>query len=171
MFEHVYISTLLHSCTVVKQYKESTTKILSRPFLILVFLTINPSDHGPVNVLISLIVISQILIKLLHLCLEDLLNGLLRESVHHLSLREIVIHSHKVTLMIQIKIPLNIGQEVPDIRLPCCRRVFMKSRSTTSVSVVVHTVYLTTTTVGTFNTLYFRQIHFEDIQQYFSPEF
>ncbi len=54
----------------VKQYKELTTKILSRTFLILVFLTIHLGDHGPVNVLISLIVISQLLIKLLHLCLE-----------------------------------------------------------------------------------------------------
>jgi hypothetical protein len=41
VFEHVYISTLPHSCTVVKQYKELTTKILSRTFLILSFLTIN----------------------------------------------------------------------------------------------------------------------------------
>jgi hypothetical protein len=30
----------------------------------------------------------------LHLCLEVLLHGLLRESVHHLSLREIVMHSN-----------------------------------------------------------------------------
>jgi hypothetical protein len=44
-------------------------------------------------VLITLIVISQ-LIKLLHLCLEGLLHGLLRESVHHLSLRDIVIPSN-----------------------------------------------------------------------------
>ena len=50
--------------------------------------------HGAVNVLISLIVISQLLIKLLHLCLEGLLHGLLCESAHHLSLREIVIHSN-----------------------------------------------------------------------------
>jgi hypothetical protein len=72
VFEHVYISTLPHSCTVVKQYKESTTKILSITFLILAFLTIHLGDHDTVNVLISLIVISQILIKFLHLCLEDL---------------------------------------------------------------------------------------------------
>jgi hypothetical protein len=90
VFEHVYISTLPHSCTVVKQYKELTTKILSITFLILAFLTIHLGDHGTVNVLINLIVISQILIKLLHLCLEGLLHGLLCESAHHLSLREIV---------------------------------------------------------------------------------
>ncbi len=64
VFEHVYISSLPHSCTVVKQYKESTTKILSITFFILAFLTINPSDHGPVNLLLSLVVISQLLIKL-----------------------------------------------------------------------------------------------------------
>jgi hypothetical protein len=46
---------------------ESTTKILSITFLILAFLTIHLVDHGTVNVLISLIVISQLLIKLLHL--------------------------------------------------------------------------------------------------------
>ncbi len=78
----------------VKQYKELTTKILSRTFFILAFLTIHLDDHGPVNVLISLVVISQLLIKLLHLCLEGLLHGLLRESAHHLILREIVIHSN-----------------------------------------------------------------------------
>ena len=98
VFEHVYISTLPHSCTVVKQYKESTTKILSITSLILAFLTINPSDHDPVNLLLSPIVISQLLIKLLHLCLETclegLLDGLLRESAHHLGLREIVILSN-----------------------------------------------------------------------------
>jgi hypothetical protein len=164
VFEHVYISTLPHSCTLVKQYKELTTKILSITFLILAFLTIHLGDHNVVNVLIILIVISQFLIKLLHLCLEDLLHGLLRESAHHLSRREIVIHSYKVTLMIHIKILLNISQEVPDIRLPCCLIVFMKSRSTSSVCTVVHTVFLTTTAVGTFNTLYFRQIHFEDLE-------
>jgi hypothetical protein len=60
---------------VVKQYKELTTKILSITFLILVFLTIHLDDHGAVNVLISLLVISHLLIKLLHLCLEDLLHG------------------------------------------------------------------------------------------------
>jgi hypothetical protein len=70
VFEHVYISTLPHSCTVVKQYKELTTKILSITFLILVFLTIHLDDHVTVNVLISLVVISQVLIKLFHLCLE-----------------------------------------------------------------------------------------------------
>ncbi len=58
------------------------------------FLTIHLGDHGTVNVLISLIVISQLLIKLLHLCLEGLLHGLLHESVYHLILREIVIHSN-----------------------------------------------------------------------------
>ena len=58
------------------------------------FLTIHLGDHGEVNVLISLIVISHLLIKLLHLCLEGLLHGLLRESVHHLSLRDIVIPSN-----------------------------------------------------------------------------
>jgi hypothetical protein len=94
VFEHVYISTLPHSCTVVKQYKELTTKILSRTFLILAFLTINPSDHGQVNLLLSLVVISQLLIKLLNLSLEGLLHGLLRESAHHLSLREIFIQSN-----------------------------------------------------------------------------
>ncbi len=94
VFEHVYISTLPHSCTVVKQYKELTTKILSITFLILAFLTIHLGDHGVVNVLINLVVISHLLIKLLHLCLEDLLHGLLRESVHHHILREIVIHSN-----------------------------------------------------------------------------
>jgi hypothetical protein len=94
VFEHLYISTLPHSCTVVKQYKELTTKILSITFLILAFLTIHLGDHGAVNVLISFVVISQLLIKLLHLCLEGLLHGLLRESAHHLSLREIVIHSN-----------------------------------------------------------------------------
>ncbi len=97
----MYISTLPHSCTVVKQYKELTTKILSITFLILAFLTIHLGDHGVVNVLINLLVISH-LIKLLHpclevllhgllresyLCLEGLLHGLLRESVHHLRLR------------------------------------------------------------------------------------
>jgi hypothetical protein len=60
-----------HSCTVVKQYKELTTKILSITFLILAFLTIHLGDHGEVNVLISLLVISQFLIKLLHLCIEE----------------------------------------------------------------------------------------------------
>jgi hypothetical protein len=50
---------------VVKQYKELTTKILSRTFLILAFLTINPSDHGPVNLLLSLVVISQLLITVM----------------------------------------------------------------------------------------------------------
>jgi hypothetical protein len=45
-------------------------------------------------VLFRLIVISQILIKLLHLCLEGLLHGFLSESPLHLSLREIVIHSN-----------------------------------------------------------------------------
>ncbi len=75
VFEHVYISTLPHSWTVVKQYKELTTNILSITFLILVFLTIHLGDHGTVNVLISLIVISQVLIKHLHLCLEDLLTA------------------------------------------------------------------------------------------------
>ncbi len=70
VFEHVYISTLLHSCTVVKQYKELTTKILSITFLILVFLTIHLSHHREVNVLFNLTVISQILIKFLYLCLE-----------------------------------------------------------------------------------------------------
>jgi hypothetical protein len=94
VLEHVYISTLPHSCTVVKQYKELTTKILSITCVILVFLTINTNDHDPVNLLFNLIVISQLLIKLLQLSLEDLLYGLLRESVHHLSLREIVIHSN-----------------------------------------------------------------------------
>jgi len=94
VFEHVYISTLPHSCTVVKQYKELTTKILSITFLILAFLTIHLGDHGAVHVLISLIVMAQLLIKLLHLCLEGLLHGLLSESTHHLSLREIVIHSN-----------------------------------------------------------------------------
>jgi hypothetical protein len=79
---------------VVKQYKELTTKILSITCLILAFLTINTSDHGPVNLLLSLVVISQLLIKLVHLSLEDLLHDLLRESAHHLSLREIVIHSN-----------------------------------------------------------------------------
>ena len=78
----------------VKQYKELTTKILSITFLILAFLTIHLGDHGAVNVLISLVVISQLLIKLLYLCLEDLLHGFLRESSHHLRLREIVIHSN-----------------------------------------------------------------------------
>jgi hypothetical protein len=58
---------------VVKQYKELTTKILSITFLILAFLTIHLGDHGAVNVLISLIVISQLLIKLLHLCLDSTL--------------------------------------------------------------------------------------------------
>ncbi len=58
------------------------------------FLTINPSDHGPVNLLLSLVVISQLLIKLLQLSLEGLMHGLLCESAHHLSLREIVIHSN-----------------------------------------------------------------------------
>jgi hypothetical protein len=79
---------------VVKQYKELTTKILSITFLILAFLTIHLGDHGAVNVLIILVVISHRLIKLLHLCLEGLLHDLLRESAHHLSLREIVIHSN-----------------------------------------------------------------------------
>ena len=55
---------------------------------------IDPSDHGPVNLLLSLVVISQLLIKLLHLSLEGLLHGLLHESAHHLILREIVIHSN-----------------------------------------------------------------------------
>jgi hypothetical protein len=68
--------------------------MLSITFLILAFLTIHLSDHGTVNVLLSLIVISQLLIKLLHLCLEGLLHGLLCECAHHLSLREIVIHSN-----------------------------------------------------------------------------
>jgi hypothetical protein len=53
-------------------FKYKKTK-LSITFLILAFLTIHLGDHGAVNVLISLI---------------------LRESVHHLSLREIVIHSN-----------------------------------------------------------------------------
>jgi hypothetical protein len=79
---------------VVKQYKELTTKILSITFLILAFLTIHLGDHGAVNVLISFVVISQLLIKLLHLCLEGLLHDFVRESVHQLSLREIVIHSN-----------------------------------------------------------------------------
>ncbi len=64
VFEHVYISTLPHSYTVVKQYKQLTTKILSITFLTLVFLTIHLGDHVSVNVLITLIVISQFLIKL-----------------------------------------------------------------------------------------------------------
>jgi hypothetical protein len=81
VFEHVYISTLPHSCTVVKQYKELTTKILSRTFLILAFLTINPNDHGSVNLLLSLVVISLLLIKLFHLSLEDLLHGFLMVMV------------------------------------------------------------------------------------------
>jgi hypothetical protein len=104
VFEHVYISTLPHSCSVVKQYKELTTKILSITFLILAFLTIHLGDHGAVNVLISLIVISQLLIKLLHLCLEGLIHGLLSESAYHLSLREIVIHSmtHRVFVFFYI---------------------------------------------------------------------
>jgi hypothetical protein len=63
---------------VVKQYKELTTKTLSIAFLILAFLTIHLDDHGAVNVLISLIVISQFLIKFLHLCPEGLLHDLLR---------------------------------------------------------------------------------------------
>ncbi len=58
------------------------------------FLTIHLGDHGPVNLLISLVVISQLLIKLLHLCLEGLLHDLLCESAHHLSVREVVIHSN-----------------------------------------------------------------------------
>jgi hypothetical protein len=66
--------------------------------------------------------------------------------------------------MIQIKILLNISQEGPDIRLPCCLSVFMKSRSAPSVSAVVHSVYLTTAAVGALSTLYFRQIHFEDLE-------
>ena len=81
----------------VKQYKELTTKILSITFLILVFLTIHLSHHREVNVLFSLTVISQLLIKFLYLCLEGLLHGLLRESTHHpmsLNLRDIVIHSN-----------------------------------------------------------------------------
>jgi len=65
VFEHVYISTLPHSCTVVKQYKELTTKILSITVLILAFLTIHLSDHDEVNLLLNLIVISQLLIKIL----------------------------------------------------------------------------------------------------------
>ena len=85
---------LPHSCTVVKQYKELTTKILSITFPILVFLTIHLIDHDEVNLLLGFIVISQVLIKLLHLCLEGFLHGLLCESAHHLSLREIVIHSN-----------------------------------------------------------------------------
>jgi hypothetical protein len=79
---------------VVKQYKELTTKILSITFLILAFLTIYLSDRDEVNLLLSLIVISHLLIKLLHLCHESLLHGLLRVSEHHLSLGEIVIHSN-----------------------------------------------------------------------------
>jgi hypothetical protein len=67
VFEHVYISTLPHSCTVVKQYKELTTKILSITVLILTFLTIHLSDHDEVNLLLNLIVISQLRIKFLHL--------------------------------------------------------------------------------------------------------
>ncbi len=77
-----------------KTVQRVTTKTLSITFLILAFLTIHLGNHGAVNVLISLIVISQLLIKLLHLCLEGLLHGLLRESAHHLRLREIVIHSN-----------------------------------------------------------------------------
>ena len=76
-----------------KTVQRVNTKILSITCLILAFLTIHLGDHGAVNVLITLIVISQ-LIKLLHLCLEGLLHGLLRESAQHLSLREIVIHSN-----------------------------------------------------------------------------
>ncbi len=76
-----------------KTVQRVTTKILSITFLILVFLTINPNDHGSVNLLLSLVVISQFLIKLLNFSLEDLLHGLLCESAHHLSLREIAIHS------------------------------------------------------------------------------
>jgi hypothetical protein len=94
VFEHTCISTLPHSCTVVKQYKELTTKILSITFLILEFFMIHLGDHGVVNVLISLLVISQLLIKLLHFCLEDLFDGLLCVSVYHLILREIFIHSN-----------------------------------------------------------------------------
>ncbi len=84
----------MYSGNKVKQYNELTTKILSITFLILVFLTIHLDDHDVVNVLISLVVISQLLIKLLHLSLEDLLHCFRRESVYHLSLREIVIHSN-----------------------------------------------------------------------------
>ena len=49
VFEHVYISTLPHLCTVVKQYKDFTTKILSITVLILAFLTIHLGDHGAVK--------------------------------------------------------------------------------------------------------------------------